>query len=94
MRYRVGDWVVYRKSKYGAHPGPRAQDVRPASKGDRYSYIVDKFWVVEKILEDGQVLVRTRRGKRHQIASSDPDLRPANWFQRLLYRRRFVPNES
>jgi hypothetical protein len=92
-RYRAGDWVVYRKAKYGPHPGPRAHGVRPSSKGDQYSYTVDKYWVVEEVLPDGRLVLRTRRGKRHEMSSTDPDLRPASWYHRLLLRSRFVAGE-
>jgi hypothetical protein len=29
-----GDWVIYRKTKFSTHPGPRAQNVLPAERGD------------------------------------------------------------
>jgi hypothetical protein len=89
--YRVGDWVIYRKAKYGPYPGPRAHGVRPASKGNKYSYTVDKYWVVEEVKPNGNLIVRTRRGKRHELSSKDPDLRPASWYHRLLLRSRFQP---
>lgn len=83
------DWVIYRKQKVSSSPGPRASDVRPASKGDSYRYIVDKYWVVEEVLESGEVKLRTRRGKRNIVSADDPQLRVARWWERLLYRGRF-----
>lgn len=88
--YAPGDWVVYRKSKRSSTPGPRAQHVVASSKGEKYSYVVDKFWVVESVLPGDQLLMRTRRGKCHQISAEDPNLRRANWFWRLVYRHRFL----
>ncbi len=89
-RYKPGDSVVYRKSKFTTHPGPRAQGVRASTKGDYYAYFVDKFWVVRKVLADGVLLVETRRGKTHLIDQCDPNLRRPSLMQRFLYRDRFA----
>ena len=91
--YQPGDWVVYRKSKVSSTPGPRAHDVHPTKGGDDYTYIVDKYWVVAKVLEDGQLVLRTPRGKTHQIQPTDPDLRPASFLERWFRRARFVEAE-
>ncbi|MEZ6123569.1 MAG: hypothetical protein R3C49_10375 [Planctomycetaceae bacterium] len=88
--FQPGDLVIYRKTKHSNHPGPRAANVHPASKGETYSYTVDKFWVVEQILDDGTVVATTRRGKRNFLKPDDPLLKRPNLFQRLLYRGRFA----
>lgn len=88
-RYSPGDWVIYRKSKRSASPGPRAQAVKASEKGEKYSYIVNKFWVVEAVLPGDQLRLRTRRGKLHELSAADLNLRHANWFERLLYGSRF-----
>lgn len=88
-RFQKGDWVVYRKTKFGECPTDRAVEVTPCEHGDGYTYLVDKYWVVESALED-RVIVRTRRGKRHEIAIDDRQFRPAALWERLLYRNRFV----
>ena len=85
----VGDWVIYRKQKASACPGPRAQLVSPAPKGEEYQYWVDKYWVVQDLLENGDVVLRTRRGKTHTIKSTDSQLRRASWWERYLLRKRF-----
>ncbi|MFG0334589.1 MAG: hypothetical protein ACF8TS_14630 [Maioricimonas sp. JB049] len=87
--FKPGDWVVYRKTKFTPLPGPRAQDVRPTEGGDDYVYSVDKFWTVADVLEDGQLVLRTRRGKTHTISPDDPLLRKAGLIERLIYRDRF-----
>ena len=87
--FRVGDWVVYRKSKHSPHPGPRAANVNPARSGDLYAYTVDKFWVVREVLADGSVVVETRKHKRHVVAAGDPCLRKASLWQRWRFRNRF-----
>lgn len=88
--WKVGDWAVYRKSKHSAVPGRRAAGVMASCKGEVYAYVVDKFWVVEEIIEGGKLRMRTARGKRHIIDRNDPNLRPAGWLERLRYRERFL----
>ena len=87
--FKPGDSIVYRKSKHTTHPGRRAQSVRAAEKGDYYTYFVDKFWVVRKVLSSGELLVETRRGKRHVINPSDPNLHKPTLIQWLRFRDRF-----
>lgn len=88
-RFKVGDPVIYRKQKMSPHPGPNAFDITPTPCGEDYNYQVDKFWRVVAILPDNLVEICTRRGKRHTLPDSDPALRPAAWWERLLYRHRF-----
>ena len=89
-----GDWVVYRKSKRSTSPGPRADHVVPSPKGESYTYVVDKFWVVESVLPEGRLLLRTAKGKSHVIPTSDPSLRKPTFLQRLLWRSRFHEAEE
>lgn len=86
---RPGDWMIYRQTKHGTCPGRRAKCIDPEPLGDGYSYVVEKFWVVVGLANNGKVLLRTRRGKTRQVDLDDPDLRPAAWWERLLYRHRF-----
>lgn len=88
-QFHAGDWVIYRKHKSSTSPGPRAENVHAAQKGNLYRYTVDKFWVVEGLEEDGQLRLRTRRGKRHSVDASDPALRKAKVWERWIYRTRF-----
>jgi hypothetical protein len=90
-QFRPGDPVIYRKQKFSRHPGPNAVAITPASNGDDYSYSVDKYWRVVAVLPGRQLLLCTRRGKRHTVAADDPALHPASWWERLLFRRRFPP---
>lgn len=92
--YQPGDWVVYRKSKVSSSPGPRANDVHPTRSGDNYTYVVEKYWVVDAVLADGTVKLRTPGGKTHELPAEDPDLRPANFLERWLRRDRFVKAEQ
>ncbi|MCA9069057.1 MAG: hypothetical protein KDA84_09050 [Planctomycetaceae bacterium] len=87
--YQVGDWVIYRKSKQSPVPGPRAQQVTPSKRGEVYSYVVDKFWIVVEVLENHQIRLRTRRGKEHKIPMNDPNLRATRFWERWVYRSRF-----
>lgn len=86
--FQAGDWVVYHKPKRSTNPGPRARKIRPNSNGDGYTYIVDKYFVVDCQSAES-VEVRTRRGKRVQIDKNDPNLRRANWWEKLTLASRF-----
>lgn len=88
-RLKPGDVVVYRKQKHTTHPGPRARQVDAASKGEYYTYEVDKFWVVGQVLADGNLLLQTRRGKKHVVDNGDPNLRRATLLDRIRYKARF-----
>lgn len=87
--WKSGDWAVYRKTKRSTSPGKRATQVIASAKGDAYSYVVDKFWVVERVLPGDRLVLRTARGKQHIIGSDDPNLRHPGLIQRILWRERF-----
>ncbi|GIW78837.1 MAG: hypothetical protein KatS3mg105_0644 [Gemmatales bacterium] len=90
MAFDVGDLVVYRKHKFTSHPGPRAKHIAPAPHGDSYSYLVDKFWIVTELSENQKEMVlMTRTGKKHRVSVDDPNVRHANWWERLFLRHRF-----
>ena len=92
-RFNPGDWVVYRKRKHSTSPGPRAKEVAAAPQGDTYSYVVDKFWVVKRLLDDNQALLVTRTGKQHTVTLADRNLRLAGWWECWMYRDRFRETE-
>jgi len=92
-QFRRGDPVIFTKTKFSVHPGPRAEDVTPASHGESYSYLVKKFWTVIDNTED-RLLVQTRRGKRHWINLDDPALRPPTLWEQFKYRERFPSVED
>ena len=77
------DLVVYEKSKHGTHPGRRARDIRPASAGDTYRYLVTKYWIIERVPPSGRLTLRTPGGKRPEIERYDPSLRRATWLELL-----------
>jgi len=87
--WKPGDWVIYRLSKHGVAPGPRAHHVSACRKGESYNYIVDKFWVIEAIGSGGELHVRTPGGKTRVLSSQDPNLRRARWWHRFLWGKRF-----
>jgi hypothetical protein len=89
VAFRPGDAVIYRKQKYSLRPGPNAKIVCPAPYGDFYSYCVDKFWKVVSVDSPNQIVVCTRKGKKLTLSVDDPALRPARWWERLLFWRRF-----
>ncbi len=91
-RFRRGDIVVVARQKFSTSPGPRAREVSPASSGDSYSYIVDKFWLV-KSCEDGELRLLTRTGKEHVISADDFRVRKPTIWERLFSRTRFPSRE-
>lgn len=86
---RVGQRVVFAKDKYGEMPGERAQQISASPKGDAYSYIVEKYWVVDEVMDGGVLLLRTRKGKLHHIHQEDPGLRLPTLWERLFLAGRF-----
>ena len=91
--FRPGDWVIYKMQKASSSPGPRAKATTASLKGENYTYIVDKFWVVETIERD-EVVLRTRKGKQHRIKKNDPRMRRPSWLQKLMYTSRFKAVEA
>jgi hypothetical protein len=92
-RFNVGDRVVFTSDKHTTKPGPRAKNVTANAHGETYDYQVDKYWLVAEVLSDGQIVLLTRRGKRHVLPISDPRLRKANLWERLFKSKRF-PSEA
>lgn len=86
---KPGDWVVYTKPKYSSAPGPRAKEVAPNRHGEGYTYIVEKYWVVDDVLPDGRLKLKTRRGKENVLRPDDANLRRARLWERWCYRDRF-----
>ena len=89
--FKKGDPVVFVVSKNSSDPGPRAKNIHPAPAGETYSYMVEKFWTVVEVRPDSHLLLVTRRGKQHDVVVDDPRLRPARWWERWLYKKRFPP---
>ena len=90
---KPGDPVIYRRWKRSSAPGPRAASIQPAQNGDDYYYLVDKYWLVDRILENGRLLLRTRRGKTHVVDADDCNLRKPTWWERLRCRSRFPKHD-
>ncbi len=89
MQLKIGDPIIYRKRKSSERPGPRAKQVFPLKNGDKYHYVVDKFWTVTNIREDGSFEVVTRTGKRHKLDQSDPNIHKPRLLEQVIYRSRF-----
>ena len=86
---KPGDPVIFRMTKTSTCPGPRARSIFAQRRGETYTYQVDKFWVVAESDDDNMLVLRTRRGKNHQVEANHPHLRRATWWEWLLYRNRF-----
>jgi len=87
--YRCGEPVIFRRAKFSTRPGPRAELVEPAPRGETYSYIVEKFWVVREVRHDGKLVLATRSGKLHVVDADAPQLRRPSLWERWRHRARF-----
>lgn len=58
-------------------------DIQPEGKGEEYTYLVNKYWLVQEVSED-HLIARTRRGKRIEVRLDDPYLKPASLWDRLF----------
>ena len=87
--FAPGDWIIYRKQKRSTSPGPRARETHASVKGDFYTYIVEKYWIVHEVTDSGELILKTRLGKQHKIAPDDPRLRRVRWWERWLHADRF-----
>ncbi|NKC10765.1 MAG: hypothetical protein GKR94_00725 [Gammaproteobacteria bacterium] len=94
VNYKPGDAIIFVKQKYSLRPGPRARSVRANPNGEGYSYLVDKYWRVDGLEDNGSLVLTTRRGKRHVIATTDDRLRKPNWLERLFLRKAFPAIEA
>ncbi len=70
---------------------PGAKQVVPSLRGESYSYVLDKFWLVMGKADSGKLRVRTRRGREFQIDPDDRRLRAATWRERAVWRHKFPP---
>jgi hypothetical protein len=89
IKVDVGDRIVYTKTKISPLPGARAYQISASDKGENYTYLVDKYWVVADVLDDGCVVAYTRRGKVNYISPDDPHVRKAGLVDSLVRRNRF-----
>lgn len=92
--FKIGSKVVFAKQKVSPSPGQRATDIAPQGKGEEYSYIVDKYWTVAALNEDGTLTLKTRRGKVHRVPADDHRLRKPNIWERLFRSHRFPDVDS
>ncbi len=88
-RFSAGDKIIYHKPKRSFRPGPRARQVYPLEHGEAYHYVVDKFWKVDKVNDDGTLDVVTRTGKQNRLLASDPNISKVHLLQQLFYCKRF-----
>lgn len=88
-----GTRVVYTGTRHSPQPDPDARQLRPAPRGEDYSYVLDEYATVSRVLEDGAVEVLTSAGRRLTLAADDPRLRRASLIEERFHRDRFPPLE-
>lgn len=90
LDYEPGQLVIFRATKHSARPGPRAEDIHPEEGGEKYRYVVDKFWQVIGVdPEHREVVLATRRGKKRRLPVDHPALRKPNFWERWRYRKQW-----
>lgn len=89
MSFKIGEFVIFGKAKSSTHPSPQAKDIHPAQHGETYSYIIEKYWKVVRVFDNGAIEIETRRGKHHRLDKDTPQLRKAGFWDRLMFRNRF-----
>jgi hypothetical protein len=88
-KLRVGAPVIYQATETSTCPTNEAYDVHPAEHGDYYYYLTNKYWRVEEVRPDGWIVARSALMEHHYLRRDDPNLRKANFFERLRYGGRF-----
>lgn len=88
-KFRAGVPIIYRVVETSTRPGPDARDVHPAERGELYYYLVNKYWRVEEVRQDGWIVALTPLMEHHYLRRDDPNLRKANLVERLRYGTRF-----
>lgn len=88
-KFRPGEAVIYLVTKRSTHPGPRATEIRPAKRGDSYTYHVEKYWRVKETRDDGSLVLCTRKGKERVCREDDPNIRRPGLLSRWLLAKRF-----
>ncbi|MDA0810293.1 MAG: hypothetical protein O2983_11220 [Planctomycetota bacterium] len=92
--FQTDECVIYCVTKHGCKPSLRARSVAPAPRGETYTYRVDKYWVVDEVLPDNSLVLRTRRGKTRTVSANDPNLRRPSLWEKLIVRHRFPERRS
>lgn len=92
--FKKGDLVIYRMQKTSMRPSPRAKGVRPSEHGDRYTYVVDKYWTVARMIDQDTVEIIIRCGKIRRLPVIARQLRKAQPLERFRLRQRFPRGPS
>ena len=78
-RFSRGDRVIF--DMIARNPG--------VPKDDSSTYIVQHFMTVQETSKKGTVVLVTNDGRMHVTLNTNPNLRRARWWEKLLYRDRF-----
>ena len=89
-KFKVGDKVIFKKTRNRMRPGRNAHDVAPTVHGDYYTYLVDKYRKVQGVTPEGMVILISPKGKTQVMNAGSPCLKKAGWIDRLLHYRDFA----
>lgn len=87
--FSVNDFVIYHQPEAAVRPVPGARNISPAERGELYTYVVDRFWRVAQVNNDGTLDAIESSGRRHRLRQTDPALENAGWWSRTFQRRLF-----
>lgn len=88
-RFTPGVPIIYRMQAMSDHPIHDVLQVYPAEKGESYYYVRNKYWRVEKVLQNGWIVARSALMEEHYLRHDDPNLHKASLIERLRYASRF-----
>lgn len=88
-RISIDDWLVIHRSEASNRPAPGARNIRPAERGELYTYEVDEVCRVTGVLPDGTLETVSRRGEVARLRPDHPAVEKAGWWMRMTNRRLF-----
>jgi hypothetical protein len=89
QKFAPGVPIIYRMQAMSDQPVHDGGEVYPSEKGESYYYVRNKYWRVEKVLQNGWIVARSPFMEEHYLRGDDPNLRKASLIERLRFASRF-----
>jgi hypothetical protein len=88
-KFSRGDCVIFDEVPQTASIESRSGGELDSATGEESAYIVQHYMTVRESSQKGTVVLQTKSGKMHVTLNTNPNLRRARWWERVLYRDRF-----
>lgn len=88
-KFSVYDPVILHETEITSRPDPAAVEVRPSPRGESYECVVDRYWRVARVGDDGTLELLSAEGEVRRVAPDDPRLERPSWIKRLFRQNRF-----